>query len=59
MPEDVGDEIDFWSDELDLTGGRLDVLDADGNKVTSLVITGNNLERWLIDADVEKAPVED
>ncbi len=45
---------DFWDDELELTGGELIIRDQDGNIVTTLKITGNNLERWLIDADVEK-----
>ncbi len=45
---------DFWDDETDLTDGELIVRDKDGNIVTTLKITGDNLERWLIDADVEK-----
>jgi len=45
---------DFWSDTLDLTGGKLQVFDKDGKVVSELRITGNNLERWLIDADVKK-----
>lgn len=45
---------DFWDDAIDLAGGRLQVLDKDGKPVATLKITGNNLERWLIDADVEK-----
>lgn len=45
---------DFWDDETNLEGGELVVRDADGNIVTTLKITGNNLEAWLVDADVEK-----
>ena len=45
---------DFWDDGTDLEGGELVVRDKDGNIVTTLVITGNNLENWLVDADVEK-----
>ncbi len=45
---------DFWPDDVDLMGGTLQVLDKDGKPVATLKITGNNLERWLIDADVEK-----
>ncbi len=45
---------DFWADDTDLTGGTLDVFDKDGKKITSLRITGNSLERWLMSADVEK-----
>lgn len=48
------DSEDFWSDSLDLTGGALKVFDKDGNLVTTLSITGRNLERWLLDADVKK-----
>ncbi|MBX3382368.1 MAG: S41 family peptidase [Phycisphaeraceae bacterium] len=44
---------DLWPDDLDLTGGTLEVRDRDGNVVTLLDITGNNLERWLLDADVQ------
>ena len=32
----------------------LEVKDKSGKVVTTLQITGNNLERWLIDADVKK-----
>ena len=46
---------DFWDDETDLSGGEIVIRDKDGNIVTTLSITGDNLERWLIDADVEKA----
>lgn len=45
---------DFWDDAIDLTGGTLKVFDKDGKVVATLRITGNNLERWLIDADVKK-----
>lgn len=45
---------DFWDDETNLEGGELVVRDADGNVITTLKITGNNLEAWLVDADVEK-----
>lgn len=46
---------DFWDDELELEGGQIVIRDKDGNIITTLNITGDNLERWLIDADVEKA----
>ncbi|MEX0876872.1 MAG: S41 family peptidase [Phycisphaerales bacterium] len=45
---------DFWDDETELEGGELVVRDKDGNIVATLNITGNGLERWLVDADVEK-----
>lgn len=56
--EDV-DLRDFWSDEAEVTGGQLQVFDKDGNLVATLDITGPNLERWLIDADVEPQQAED
>ncbi len=45
---------DLWDDTKDVTGGTLDVKDKDGNVIATLRITGNNVERWLMDADVEK-----
>ena len=45
---------DLWSNEIDLTGGKLQITDRDGNVISTLDITGNNLERWLIDADIKK-----
>jgi carboxyl-terminal processing protease len=42
----------FWADELDLTNGRVTIFDAKGNPVTTLRITGPDLERWLLDAAV-------
>jgi len=54
----AGDEApkiaDFWNNELDLTGGILEIRDKSGKVIATLDITGNNLERWLIDADVKK-----
>ena len=46
---------DFWDDELELDGGEIVIRDSEGNVITTLTITGENLERWLLDADVEKA----
>lgn len=45
--------LDLWDDDLEIAGGQLTVTDAEGNLVTTLEITGQNLERWLIDADVK------
>jgi carboxyl-terminal processing protease len=54
----AGDEAtkiaDFWSNDIDLTGGVLEIKDKSGKVIATLDITGNNLERWLIDADVKK-----
>lgn len=58
VPKDIiGDNPrDFWSDDTDLEGGELIVRDKDGNIIATLNITGNGLENWLVDADVEKQP---
>lgn len=45
---------DLWPDDVNLTDGSLEVRDKDGKLITTLKITGNNVERWLMDADVEK-----
>lgn len=45
---------DLWDDAKDVSGGLLEVKDKEGNVIATLKITGNNLERWLMDADVEK-----
>lgn len=50
----VEDPTDLWDDSLDLAGGEIVIRDAEGEEVTRLRITGNRLERWLMDADVEK-----
>jgi len=47
---------DLWTDEAKLKGGEVVVRSADGKIVSTLTITGEDLERWLLDADVEKKP---
>lgn len=47
---------DLWPDDVNLTDGTLEVRDKEGKLITTLKITGNNVERWLMDADVEKTP---
>lgn len=47
------EHVDLWSDDLDLSGGRVDVFDKDGKTVAHLKVTGRDLERWLLNADVE------
>lgn len=44
---------DLWPDDAAIEGGRVEVVDAEGRVVRTLRITGPDLERWLIDADVE------
>ncbi|MFO0787670.1 MAG: S41 family peptidase [Phycisphaerales bacterium] len=45
---------DLWPEDVELSGGKLQITDKDGKVVTTLEITGNNLQRWLLDADVKK-----
>jgi len=44
---------DLWSDTLDLTGGQVKVFDKDGHVVATLDVTGRDVERWLLNADVK------
>ncbi|QOJ01766.1 MAG: S41 family peptidase [Phycisphaeraceae bacterium] len=44
---------DLWPDEVDVVGGKVQVFDKDGRLISTLEITGNSLERWLIDAEVK------
>ncbi len=45
---------DLWPDDTNIVGGRVRVLDAEGRLVAELEITGEDLERWLLHADVRK-----
>ncbi|MCC6320650.1 MAG: S41 family peptidase [Phycisphaerales bacterium] len=47
------DAKSLWPDALDLTGGRVKVIDKDGKEVATLAVTGRDLERWLVNADVK------
>lgn len=47
---------DLWPDSLDLGGGKITVTDKQGRVISLLDITGPDLERWLLDADVRPAP---
>jgi C-terminal peptidase prc len=47
------ERADLWSDTIDLTGGKIDVLDKDGHAVATLKVTGRDVERWLLNADIE------
>lgn len=53
-PNAVPAAADLWPDSTDLKGGTVEIKDKDGHVVATLTITGPNLERWLIDADVKK-----
>ncbi len=54
---DGSDDIeasDLLPDEAQLAGGVLEVHDADGAHVATLRITGQGVERWLMDAPLER-----
>lgn len=51
MPLD--NERDLLPDDAELVGGFVTVTDAEGREVGRMRITGDSLERWLIDAPVE------
>lgn len=46
---------DLWADDLIVVGGRVRVTDRDGKVIAELEITGEDLERWLLNADLRKA----
>lgn len=50
---------DLWADDTEIEGGQVIIRDEAGNEVAVLRITGPDLERWLIDADVEPAGAAD
>lgn len=54
-PAPVANARDLVPDGVDLTGGAIKIYDKDGKVIAALDITGNDLERWLIDADVKPA----
>ncbi|GJQ28304.1 MAG: hypothetical protein HBSAPP03_01880 [Phycisphaerae bacterium] len=45
---------DLWDDAIELRGGQVEVRDKDGKVIAVLDITGEGLERWLLDAAVRK-----
>lgn len=47
---------DLWPDTPDIVGGTVEVKDKNGLVIARLKVNGANLERWLMDADVEKSP---
>lgn len=51
--------LDLWPDDIELTGGELVIRDKDGKPVATLKITGQDIERWLLQADVEAAGAGD
>lgn len=45
---------DLWGESVRVSGGRVTVTDQAGNTIAELDITGEDLERWLSEADVRK-----
>ncbi len=45
---------DLLPDDAALSDGRMEVYDAQGNRVATLKITADTIEQWLIDAPLEK-----
>lgn len=45
---------DLLPDEARLAGGAIEVRDADGHHVATLRITSDDIERWLMDAPLER-----
>ncbi len=54
--EKKADLVDLWPDDTKLTDGHLDVRDAAGHLIARLKITGEDVERWLLQADVQPEP---
>ncbi len=50
----AGGERDLIPDDAVLAGGQMTITDKAGKTIAVLELTGNGLERWLIDADVRK-----
>jgi carboxyl-terminal processing protease len=53
VPE--SEQAALWPESTNVVGGHLDVYDKDGKLIAKLNITGPDLERWLIDAEVKNA----
>ena len=47
--------VDLWEDGASVAGGRVEVFDASGTLLARLKTTGDDLERWLIAAGLERA----
>jgi len=51
--EEEADDLTLLPDDVELSGGVLEIRDADGALVRTLNIVDEGLERWLVDAPVE------
>lgn len=49
----------LWSDKVDVSGGKVEVFDKSGKRIATLDITGPDLERWLLEADIKPRPPAD
>ena len=45
--------VDLWPDDTKLSNGEVEVRDSTGKVVAKLKITGEDIERWLLQADVQ------
>ncbi len=48
---------DLWTETTPVKGGKIQIFDKDGKLVSTLDITGNDVERWLLEADVKPTEV--
>lgn len=53
VPEDQADRPRLVPRDARITGGRLEIYDAEGALIATLDVTGDDLEPWLVDAPVE------
>lgn len=53
QPDAKADRRDLWPNDAKVENGHIDVFDAEGKLIARLKVTGPDLERWLVDADVE------
>ncbi len=59
MPEDAAGAERLIPEGIDLSGGEVIVRDRDGKEIARLRVTGPGLERWFVDAPMERADAED
>jgi carboxyl-terminal processing protease len=52
-PGAIAENTSFWDDTIDPTGGTIEIKDKEGKLISRLKITGRDLERWLLDADLK------
>lgn len=52
-PAKLAEARRLWAETIDLTGGRIEVFDRAGKVVAVLDVTGPDVQRWLVDAEVK------